>query len=47
MDYRRHHHWHYSGAARNAAKYGKPSDDIHDVLIDWGRQIKKAPRLAM
>ena len=24
-----------------AARYGKASDDIHGVLIDWGRQIKK------
>ena len=24
-----------------AAKYGKPSDDIHGVFIDWGRRIKK------
>ena len=24
-----------------ATKYGKPADDIHGVLIEWGRKIKK------
>ena len=30
-----------------AAKYGKPSDDIHGVFIDWGRRINTARRSAI